>query len=227
MEYFDTGNDPRLKFVNNFFEESMKILKSKKIPGIKRDKLDAILGDISKALQQILWSYLPKDSLVNSEPFKMLEEKLEELEEIYNSAKDEIRKRDESTSSLLEFLISNLKNLKTRILDYPDEPSSAVDYFYVKVITKEKHPKTEKLYITFVTNGQKNFRVITNLEEVKPGDVIPMALLPPREFSGVISEGMFIAPEMKTKDESLIGNKPDLSEKEKKYIVKEIYKYIQ
>ena len=33
--------------------------------------------------------------------------------------------------------------------------------------------------------------VVTNLTDVEEGDSMAVALLPPREFSGIISEGMF------------------------------------
>ena len=229
MEYFDTGNDPRLKFAEKYFEEAFKAIKSSKIPGVKRDELNSLMESIHKLIKHIRWSYIPKKDLVNSDAFKELKNNLNQLKELISKAEKGFEQKQEMLSKTIEFLIDNLENLDKRIIGYPDEPISAVDYFYVKVISKEKHPKAEKLFVTYVTNGEKNFRVVTNDSTIKPKEIVPLAHLPPKEFLGVISEGMFIGGNgiNAQKDESLIGKRPQLSEQEKKNLLKEIYKYIE
>ncbi|MGQ4891799.1 MAG: hypothetical protein ACP6IP_04830 [Candidatus Njordarchaeia archaeon] len=229
MEYFDTGNDPRLKFAEKYTEEVLKIVKSSKIPGVKRDELNNLMENIHRLVKQIRWSYLPKKDLVENEAFQELQKKIEKLSGLLKGAEKEFEQKQEMLSKVLNFMIENLRNLGRRLIEYPDEQVSAVDYYYVKVISKEKHPKADKLYVTYVTNGEKNFRVVTNDATIKPKEIVPLAHLPPKDFMGIISEGMFIGGNgiRAEKDESLIGKRPELTDKEKKNVLKEIFRYIE
>ncbi len=228
MSYFDTGNDPRLKFLEKYAEEIHNEGKSRKLPGVKKDELLRNLEKIVKLAKNIRWSYLAKEQLAESDQVKELIETVNILWEKLQKNIREIEEKEPIYAKKLVHLINIIKTLPERIM-LLDEPVNAVDVYYVKIISKEKHPKADKLWVTYVTNGRKNYRVVTNDPNVKPKDIVPMAYLPPREFMGVISEGMFVGSNgiRKEKDESKIGERPQLTDKEKNNIVKEIYQYIE
>ena len=228
MSYFDTGNDPRFKFLEKYTEELFNLAKSKKIPGIRKEDLLKDLEKLNKLAKNLRWSYMPKEQLRESDIMKEFISTAEYLWKKLESNLKEIEQKEPMFSKKLENLLEHILTLPER-LNLPDEPTSAVEVYYVKIISKEKHPKAAKLWITYVTNGKRNFRVVTNDPEVKPKDIVPMAYLPPKEFMGVISEGMFVGRDgiKREKEESLIGKRPPLSEKEKNNILKEIYSYLE
>lgn len=70
----------------------------------------------------------------------------------------------------------------------------------VKILSKEKHPGADKLFVTQVLAGDKEIQVVTNSAEVQPGDVTALALpgtvledkkILESEVRGVKSGGMF------------------------------------
>ncbi len=52
--------------------------------------------------------------------------------------------------------------------------------------------KTDKLLVCNVNLGDRAITVVTNDTQVKEGNRVGVALLPPSVFMGVVSEGMFL-----------------------------------
>ncbi len=92
-----------------------------------------------------------------------------------------------------------------------------IDMFYGEVINTSKLvPGKLQLCLVDAGGGSgyyggHNLKVVTNELGVKPGWVLPVALLPPREVGGIISEGMFIST-LNEKDEKklLVGKRPEI-----------------
>lgn len=98
------------------------------------------------------------------------------------------------------------------------DPLCMIDAFYGEVMTASKLVPG-KLQLCLVDAGPgngyydgKSLKVVTNDLSVKAGRVIPVAMLPPREVGGVISEGMFITTEAMENDKSLVGKRPTIAE---------------
>lgn len=97
------------------------------------------------------------------------------------------------------------------------DPLCMIDVFYGEVITASKLVPG-KLQLCLVDAGPgsgyyggHSLRVVTNDLSIKAGQIIPVAMLPPREVGGVVSEGMFIT-ERKDSDRSLVGKRPQIAE---------------
>lgn len=82
----------------------------------------------------------------------------------------------------------------------------------VKVLSVEKHPEKDKLYICQVSDGIKNYQVITGADNVKTGDVVIFAKvgakilgkeIKPIKFGSYESQGMLISlEELEIEDKS-------------------------
>ncbi|NPA85591.1 MAG: hypothetical protein GXO07_06290 [Crenarchaeota archaeon] len=70
-------------------------------------------------------------------------------------------------------------------------PGEAVYVFSGRVTEVSKHPSADKLKVTRVSLGRVAVTVVTNLQDVKEGEVRAVAMLPPADLRGVISWGMF------------------------------------
>jgi len=227
-EYFDTGNDHRIIFSINVLRNAIKLLMSKKIGELKRYSFENKMEEMLNLLNQIRYSYLPKKELVASEPFSKLIELASELYSWLMEKYRDLVKVQENTVKWLRFVLRNIMSLKERILNYPDKPSSAVQYCFVKVLSVIKHPKADKLWLTSVTDGAEKFDVITNDSSVRSNDVLLIAFLPPKEFGGIVSEGMFLGPDgIRKGTEKEIGASPELSQSEEKKILAAIYDFLR
>ena len=74
----------------------------------------------------------------------------------------------------------------------------------VKVLSVEKHPEKDKLFVCKVSNGQKEYQVITGADNVKAGNVVILAKvganilgkeIKPVNFGSFTSEGMLLSLE--------------------------------
>jgi len=224
MEYFDTGNDPRILLLEASAKVALK-LAGRKIPGLRRGVLEEPLKKIDALLKKVRWSYLPKNDLIRSEMVKELDKNANELWKIVEE--NRLKEKDDLVYKFLRFFVKNIMSFKDRLF-LPDKPSSAVDVKFVKVISVQKHPKAEKLYIAWVTDGSEKFEVVTNDPTVKSGEVLLLSFLPPKEFMGVVSEGMFLGGNgIRRGKEDDIGKRPELSEIEDRRLSGEVLGFIK
>lgn len=92
-----------------------------------------------------------------------------------------------------------------------------IDVFYGEVITASKLIPG-KLQLCLVDAGGvgsdyyggHNLKVVTNELGVKPGWILPVAMLPPREVGGIISEGMFTSTLNEKDKKLLLGKRPEI-----------------
>ncbi len=227
-EYFDTGNDPRIIFAINIISKTIKMIKSRKVGIIKRERIDEVLDDLLKLLNRVRYSYLPKQELIKQDYFKELKEKARSQYSFLMNNFDELKKISENMAKWLRFVLRNIISLQERLLDYSDEPVSAVERCFVNVLSVVRHPKMDKLWIALVSDGSEKFEIITNSPELKTGDILLLAFLPPKEFGGITSEGMFLGPDgiRRGKPED-IGKSPELHPEEKRKILAEIFHYLK
>ncbi len=210
----DTANDFRILMAEHCVSELRNIAGN-----LKNVKKSAILNDINAKVMEIKYSYGEIDDL---KPYlsslKNLTAKLLDLLGGSNWIK-KLRnmKYDDYKIAKIRFCLNILYNLDSR-LKLPNDPAYAVDIRVGEVESVAKHPQAEKLKICNVNVG-KIITVITNLENVKEGMKLPVALLPPVKLMGVVSEGMFLSDENKKEN---VGEIPELSEDELNNVRKEV-----
>ena len=107
----------------------------------------------------------------------------------------------------------NLTGSKVENVDYKD--ANLKDIIVAKILKKEKHPNADKLSVCTVDiGGGKKETIITAAENIKEGDVIPVALpgsvllgkkMEATEFRGIISNGMMCSGEELGFDTSVLA----------------------
>ncbi len=215
----DTVNNQKIKMA----EKCVKDLE-KYIGNIREIKRGAILKEVSSKIMEIKYSYAEVDEM---------EESLNEIKKICNDivtllGKDKWIKRlkEMKLSDLavahIKFCLNILYNLDFR-LRLPDAPEYSVDIRVGEIESITKHPNAKKLKICNVNVGRV-ITVVTNIENVKERERLAVALLPPAEFFGVVSEGMFLSHNLK---EGNPGEIPLLTEDERNNVKKEVFKYLR
>jgi predicted RNA-binding protein with EMAP domain len=95
--------------------------------------------------------------------------------------------------SKMKFFFNTIRGLPDRLmLGEIDDPVIGVDIVVGELVSVSKHQKTDNLMVCNVNLGKRAITVITNDLTVKDNDHVAVSLLPPSEFMGIASEGMFL-----------------------------------
>ncbi len=171
-----TPEDPRIRLLISFVSHVKDRASSGAYSDVNRRRLVETLERIESKLQELRYSYLPSDRVAEE-----LSALRSELEEAANPEEPDLR-------WLLEYLERADRLFGREVRDEAD----AVLCTVCEVLSVREHPEADNLRVTTVEAGDFGRRtVVTNLEGVEEGDLMALALLPPREFMGVVSEGMF------------------------------------
>jgi len=215
----DTANDPRILMAEKCIKDMEKYI------GNLRDiKKSGLIKELEAKIMEMKYSYGElQDLKVYLEGIKALCVKTLNLLGEDNWAKNLKRmKFSDLAISHIKFCLNILYNLDSR-LKLPSHPEYAVDIRVGKIESVIKHPKANKLRICNVNVG-KVITVVTNIEDVKEGEKLAVALLPPAEFFGIVSEGMFLSHNLKEENP---GEFPQLEDEEKNNVRKEVLKYLR
>ena len=178
--------DPRYLLAWWGLEKAERVVRN---PGMPIDKARAqrLIQEMWSEMKKLRWSGLPSD--MASEMAQPLAEKAKELKDVLKlkgvEEKDLVRAQASWGLSYIQSLPSLLK------LKEEADPGEAVYVFSGKVTEVADHPNADKLKVTRVSLKVAAIPVVTNIQEVKEGEVRAVALLPPADLRGVISWGMF------------------------------------
>ena len=215
----DTANNPKILVSEKCIKEL-----EKNIGNIKEIKRSNELRRLSAVIMELKYTYGEINDL---KPFLVEIQKLTEL--IYNylgGAKivNRLNKMhfDDLKISKVRFCLNILHNLENRLL-LPDDPAYAVDIRLGEIKSVGHHPNAERLKICNVDIG-KMITVVTNISSVHEGCKLPVALLSPVEFRGVVSNGMFLSETCRSGKN---GSLPVLDKDELNNARREVLNYIQ
>ncbi len=215
----DTSKDARILVAEKCVQNLQNL-----IGNLKNVKKSGILKELSAKVMELKYSFGEIDALLPIiEELKHLTEKLF-VDIGGKNWSDEVKNMrfDEEKIAKIRFCLNILYNLDSRI-KLPNDPAYAVDIRVGEIGSVMKHPNAERLKICNVNVG-KIITVVTNLQNVKEGMKLPIALLPPAKLRGVVSEGMFLSDKEKSQK---VGDMPNLTEDELNNARKEILAYLR
>ncbi|AEC52080.1 hypothetical protein PNA2_1164 [Pyrococcus sp. NA2] len=204
---WDTSKDYRLLVAEKSVELFLRTIEGAKFRG-QWDKKRAVqlAKEMLPDIQALRYSYVDPEELVEMPQMKSLKEKAQEIIEalggedwhrkfLAQAGKDEREKVEEQVAKI-KFFLNTILGLDRRLkLGKINDPVIGVDIVVGEVMSVGKHPRADKLLVTNVNIGERAITVVTNDLSVKEGNRVAVALLPPRVFFGVVSEGMFLGAE--------------------------------
>ncbi|WP_367883520.1 tRNA-binding protein [Thermococcus peptonophilus] len=183
----------------------LKTIEGAKFKG-KWDKKRAIqlAKEMIPEIQAMRYSYIDPNELVDTPQMKALKEKALEIIEALGGedwhhkflrlADKSEREKVEEAVAKVRFFLNTILGLDRRLaLGKINDPVIAVDIKVGgEVMSVAKHPNADRLLVTNVNIGDRAITVVTNDLTVKEGNRVAVALLPPANFRGIVSEGMFL-----------------------------------
>lgn len=193
---FDTASDPRIAFAIWSLGKLEELARAGKIPGARKEDVVKLLERLGSVLLKIRTSGYSKPALLSSQLFHSYNSLLSTLISRLGERWFAIAKRkDEKTAKLLRFVLFNLRTLGTRLKKLPDGYfASATKIRFVRVMDVKPHPRDPKLKVYTVTDWEMIYDVVSDLD-LKKGDVVLFAHMPPQHIGCVWSEGEFLLDE--------------------------------
>ena len=159
----------------------------------KRHVVEAEVREVRSLVLRIKHSYLPLEYLVRDEAITQLMSKARELAKALMPPPGwSLKEKDRLGVAEIRWCLATLYGLKARLLLGPENyPDYAVDVVAMEVGTVMKHPSNPGLRVTKAATKTYALTVVTNILNIKEGEVRAVAILPPKVFGGVVSEGMY------------------------------------
>ena len=201
---WDTSKDYRLKVAQKSVEEFIKVVEGSNLRGSWNKKQVRLLAkNMIPEIQTMYYSYISPQELAKTEYVDNLLNSADEIienlggEDYASKFQSELNRQEREKLDLpiskMKFFFSTIRGLPDRLmLGEDDDPVIGVDIQVGELVSVSKHPRTDNLMVCNVNLGTRAITVITNDLSVKDNDRVGVALLPPSEFMGISSEGMFL-----------------------------------
>lgn len=189
----DTSKDYRILVAEKAAEWMTKASETIRIPiPGKKDQLRNIARQAHSKILELKYSFLPSDQLARCEPAQNLSKLGAEILELVRIVPKPEKEGAKLLLARLKWCGRTLYGLPSRLaIGEENKPEYAVDIAAGRIESSSKLRGSRNLYVTNVSTGAEMFTVITNLAEVKAGQIRAIAVLPPRLFLNEVSEAMF------------------------------------
>ena len=227
----DTRSDYRILVAEHALGMLESVIRAKKLPiPVNWKKAQELHSQTRSVLMQIKFSFMPPTMLAHSELAKRLQELTRELAAVLLPRewleKTQIDQKTRRTIAEIKYAIRTLYGLPVRLsLGNDNDPLYAVDIECVEVLSVAKHPNADNLYITRA-KGVFTYTIVTNIKDVRKGDLRAAAILPPVELRGQLSEAMYCSRGRIEADCSA-GKRPPSNEIERGEVEKVVYSIVK
>jgi len=208
----DTHNNINILVAEQALELLKKTLESTRFEGVwkKKDALQ-ITESMKSDIMAIKFSYAEKEDI--SEITKPIREKISKLQSALgegwssNFLSNSRKENKTSTKMGIAKIIFSMNALYFVDKRIKLDNKYGVDTLVGKILSVSK--VSDSLLICNV-DIKRAITVLTNDMSIKDGDIVAVSILPPREFYGQVSEGMFCGIHGVLRIEGEIGNRAEI-----------------
>jgi hypothetical protein len=208
----DTHNNINILVAEQALELLKKTLESTRFEGVwkKKDALQ-ITDSMKSDIMAIKFSYAEKEDI--SEITKPIRDKISKLQSALgegwssNFLSNSRKENKTSTKMGIAKIIFSMNTLYFVDKRIKLDNKYGVDTLVGKILSVSK--VSDSLLICNV-DIKRAITVLTNDMSIKDGDIVAVSILPPREFYGQVSEGMFCVIHGVLRIEGEIGNRAEI-----------------
>ncbi len=221
----DVRRDYRLLVAEHALDTLESIIRGRRIPApIDWVEAERLVREARGLVKRMRFSFMPPSLLARSEEASRLRELARRLVEVLAPREWVERLRGDQRARMplaqVRYAARTLYTLPARLaLGDENEPLYAVDIECVRVVTVSRIRGADRLYVT-KAQGALPYTIVTNLQDVKQGEVRAAAILPPREFHGYISEAMYCSRPLEGCEP---GRRPPLEAVERGEVARIVY----
>ncbi len=189
----DTAHDYRILLAEDALKRLENIIKYNRlgIP-LSVNRLLGYVHEMKSLLYRLKYMYLPYKDLARTEEVSRIKELAGVIaKELLNRELLQKFKPNRMAEAEARYALRILYGLKYRImLGDENNPLYAVDIEGVEVVSVSRHPNSDRLYVT-KAEGILPYVIVTNISDIKKGEVRAAVVLPPVDLRGIISEAMY------------------------------------
>jgi uncharacterized protein len=201
---WDTSKDYRLLVAEKSVELFLRSLEGANLKGKwNKKQVQQAAKKMIPEIQTLYYSYLTPGDLAETPLLRSLLDGSKEIimalggdnwyREFLELASREEKEKLKDTLSKIKFFLNTIMGLKRRfMMGKIKDPIIGIDIKKGEILSVFNHPRADLLMISNVNLRDRVITVVTNDLEVREGDQVAVALLPPENFMGIISEGMLI-----------------------------------
>lgn len=201
---WDTSKDYRLLVAEKSVDLFLRTIEGANFKG-KWNKKQALQAarKMTSEIQILYYSYLAPVDMAETPQIILLEKQTSEITEALGgeswapqfmelASRDEREKLEEALARI-KFFLNTISGLRVRLnLGEIKDPVLGIDIKKGEILSVSQHPKADQLMVCNVNLHERAITVVTNDLEVKEGNQVAVAMLPPEVFMGITSEGMFL-----------------------------------
>lgn len=189
----DTRNDFRILVAIDALERLKKMITGQRLHyPYNKHKAKQLLTQLHSLLMQTRYSMLPANILIQQDYVKEIKNKALELAKTILPPKQQASQIDRATLAELRYSLRILIGLPARLLlGDENKPEYAIDIEAAKILSVHKHPNADKLYLTRAQARYATHTIVTNIQDIKEGEIRAIAFLPPAIIRGELSEAMY------------------------------------
>jgi uncharacterized protein len=201
---WDTRKDYRLLVAEKSVELFLRTMEGANLKGKWNKKLALQAAKkMIPEIQTLYYSYLSPDDLAETPQLISLLDSYGKVivalggdnwqRQFLERGSREEKEKIEDVLSKIKFFLNIIIGLKTRFkMGEIKDPIIGIDIKKGEILSVFSHPRADGLMISNVNLRERVITVVTNDLQVRKGDQVAVALLPPENFMGTISEGMFL-----------------------------------
>ena len=213
-------SDARIVLAEGIIKYFTNLVQNKRIPlTMNRQKILTRLSETNSKLMALKWSYKPLEQVLHSKELREIEIYIKEIfdsfPERWDETLDSRGKEGKLSAGILIFIRNFFYTMRERLSKgFSNDFANTFDIICGEIQQIEK--AEGNTWKCVVADGTARYTVLTNIADLKKGDVVPIGRLPPQIIHGVYSEGMFLGGskgiQKFTKED--IGTKPILNDNE-------------
>jgi len=194
----DTAKDARILVLEDALRRLHEIVGNRKLKiHIEYSKLSELIQEAGSLLYEVKYSYIPAEQVAALEATQKLVNNIVTFRKIVEvAAKSSGYKpstiKETMTQAELSYSFRIVEDIQRKLSEYNDEPARAVDILVVEISQVQTVPESKNLTECRCTDDHKIWKIVTNINGIKPGMKLPCAVLPPVEMMNIVSEAMFL-----------------------------------
>ncbi len=197
----DTAKDARVLVVEDALNRLNSIIRNRRLKmHLDYGKFGEALKTLEGLFYEVKYSYIDPAQLAELPATQKIVKAITAMGEGFESAVESTGykpKTDNEKLAMAEFryAVRIITGFPMRLKEFSEDAGFATDIIAVEISQTSPVKGSDRLTECRCTDGSRRWTIVTNIQGVKQGTILPAAVLPPTEFMGVISEAMFLGGE--------------------------------